>query len=894
MATANKRAPTPGSEYSRCYRDMRGVDFSSASDSTVNRFAMLENMYRDYDSGDGEAIESIPGFRKLFSTSGSINGVFLQRTADGNEFIIIHDTNQLFRLSLSDPSSVTKIIGIGVVNNARSHAFRYGGALYFADGMNLYLINDNGAARLVSNGLDTEPYIPTVYKNGQEYEEFNLMTSRYYERFEMTPTAAYARGTASLTYRILDPVAMTCSVSGITDKSETVYIPASVRIGEKVYTVTEIGNSAFSRSTSIVNLILSDTVKRIGVGAFYFCTSLQRISGGEGLLEIDTSAFSGSTLKEIYIPSGFKRFGVGAFSSNDVTISYGLDSDTYHKIENAPSCTILFGRKLKDMAIGVNLRAPTKKIISVDIDGTAQNYSYECNSAGFVTQVKLDTDDKDSLTGKTVSVLCEIDELSERRSEYGTDFSARSAKKKIALTSSVTRCTRSATVDGRVFVWGNPTYPSVVFYSKSTFAYDGKLYFGSLDYFEDGTDGREVISVIGLPEGIAVFTAAIGGEEAIFFHPSEDQKNSPQERRYPVTETHRGDAAVGEAILFYDDPVFMTTRGLLALGQRSLDLSRSVELRSSLVNPRLLTEDIATVSMALWRGYLAISVDGRIYLADSRATFNGTSGKEYEWFFLSGIGTYTGDSRVYRYAATAHDGYAVSTTPDSPVTETVYSEDTGGGLVYFVNSDEGKIEVYPTEEMTGGQFHPANRLISVGSSLLFTTDSGDLCIFNDDKRGVIPDSLLSDPDFDPSSYLATMGRRIHSDFYDFAGHAPRYALETFFDDCDLPHMAKSTVPGSLTVKLKTFTGSQVKCAIGRDHDGFRQIGEFDGGVTDLSRLSFASLPFSSDERATVTLRERERGWVEKSVALYSDRFRSPMGIYSTSFRYRIKGRIRYI
>ena len=51
--------------YSRYYGDFRGVDFSS--DHTMvsaNRFAYSLNMYKDYQAGEGQGIETIPGFRR--------------------------------------------------------------------------------------------------------------------------------------------------------------------------------------------------------------------------------------------------------------------------------------------------------------------------------------------------------------------------------------------------------------------------------------------------------------------------------------------------------------------------------------------------------------------------------------------------------------------------------------------------------------------------------------------------------------------------------------------------------------------------------------------------------------------------------------------------------------
>ena len=49
--------------YNVVYENMKGVDFSE-SGTTVqrNRFAYLENMYRDYEGDGKEVIESIPGY----------------------------------------------------------------------------------------------------------------------------------------------------------------------------------------------------------------------------------------------------------------------------------------------------------------------------------------------------------------------------------------------------------------------------------------------------------------------------------------------------------------------------------------------------------------------------------------------------------------------------------------------------------------------------------------------------------------------------------------------------------------------------------------------------------------------------------------------------------------
>ena len=66
--------------------------------------------------------------------------------------------------------------------------------------------------------------------------------------------------------------------------------------------VVGIAPEAFSGNTSIIAVILPDTVRSIGYHAFSDCTSLRDINFGEGLIEIDGVAFSGSAITSVDLP----------------------------------------------------------------------------------------------------------------------------------------------------------------------------------------------------------------------------------------------------------------------------------------------------------------------------------------------------------------------------------------------------------------------------------------------------------------------------------------------------------------------------------------------------------------------------------------------------------------
>ena len=78
MASAKKNLIKSRDEYTRYYGDFRGVDFSSDHTQVhPQRLAYLVNMYKDYRSGEGSSLETIPGFRRAayFKDIRKINGI---------------------------------------------------------------------------------------------------------------------------------------------------------------------------------------------------------------------------------------------------------------------------------------------------------------------------------------------------------------------------------------------------------------------------------------------------------------------------------------------------------------------------------------------------------------------------------------------------------------------------------------------------------------------------------------------------------------------------------------------------------------------------------------------------------------------------------------------------
>ena len=90
-----------------------------------------------------------------------------------------------------------------------------------------------------------------------------------------------------------------------------------------------IGKNAFSNST-ITELILPASVKKIEEGAFYSCSNLEKVTLNEGLETIGKNAFSETGIKEIIVPKSVKTLEAGAFANSmfltTVTLQEGLET----------------------------------------------------------------------------------------------------------------------------------------------------------------------------------------------------------------------------------------------------------------------------------------------------------------------------------------------------------------------------------------------------------------------------------------------------------------------------------------------------------------------------------------------------------------------------------------
>ena len=109
----------------------------------------------------------------------------------------------------------------------------------------------------------------------------------------------------------------TAIVSGHTDTlSEVITIPATVTKDGVKYTVTSIGDFAFSECSGLTSVDIPDGVTSIGNSAFSLCSDLTSVVIPDSVTSIGNDAFSWcSDLTSVVIPDSVTSIGNGAFSS---------------------------------------------------------------------------------------------------------------------------------------------------------------------------------------------------------------------------------------------------------------------------------------------------------------------------------------------------------------------------------------------------------------------------------------------------------------------------------------------------------------------------------------------------------------------------------------------------
>lgn len=149
---------TPKTPKTRVYSDFRGVDFTSDSTRvSLYRSPNCVNMYKDYKSSLGQAIETRPGFVNLLELESEIHGIhFIKKDSLK---VLVHTGKELLLWS-NYPDKQLKAdmqVLFSDMAETKSRAFVYDNKLYINDGKN-YIFYDGNEVKSV----DENAFIPTT------------------------------------------------------------------------------------------------------------------------------------------------------------------------------------------------------------------------------------------------------------------------------------------------------------------------------------------------------------------------------------------------------------------------------------------------------------------------------------------------------------------------------------------------------------------------------------------------------------------------------------------------------------------------------------------------------------------------------------------------------------
>lgn len=172
----------------------------------------------------------------------------------------------------------------------------------------------------------------------------------------------------------------------------------------------------------------------------------------------------------------------------------------------------------------------------------------------------------------------------------------------------------------------------------------------------------------------------------------------------------------------------------------------------------------------------------------------------------------------------------------------------------------------------GGIFGAASILKSMEENLFFGTKNGVVCSFNfdmRDERGEIPPK-----------------------YYSFDGRTIFCGCATKMDSCGIPHLTKNTVKKSTVIKTGSFLSSSAKVKVRTNRKPYEQIARINSTLFSFDNTDFSEFSFVTTEQSLFSVREKEKKWIEKQYYLYSDEYQKPFALFYISFRYNIAGRYK--
>lgn len=919
-------------EYSKYYGNFRGVDFSS-DHTQVNdqRFAYAVNMYKDYQSGQGQCIETIPGFRRRVEglPAEKIWGIHQINVNENGEWrrkVLVHCGTRLYSwdyednhsspgvlqkksVTLGDPES--EIDGFKTFNveigKFKTDQYRVAD-VFLQDGT---VIVD----ALIESQYENEVLTAVIESSELEKGDvvqiwYSLNGISYFNTIELPACKSISVVFNNRLHIFCGGKYFVYDGTDFVDVMGEAYIPTTY-----INTISS-GENADAGTQKENRNMLSPLFKH----SFYGDGSTVSFDLNESGATVEKVEVYGVKAQEVSFESyshgdGSSGFGIRYYFTADNVTYYSTDDGvTWHyddgdggSVQTATFNKGLFFYYVRELAYisGISFLQPPPEPLDA---GYPEGY------AGI--------------------------EITAKKQWYENDGET-------LIEESILNCTMACVFKNHVMLSGNPRYPNRVFWS----ALNNPAYFPVVNFKDLGVGDAPITGMIPIADALMVLKGDTQQDGSVYFLTPVETGDDLAPIIFTSVPGLSGTGCLGACVNFLDDPVFISRLGLEAMGQLSVRLERAIEHRSSLVDAKLTTMDLSRASMIEWNGYLVILIDGKIFMADSRQRYTDETGVlQYEWYYLEDIGVWDGQYVEYRYASSMRRdmyledgetpryivkyckncgqsgicdrknassftidgcgcgehttnwidldlklsdklGGEVVNPPDEDGKETAtvnftrLMTDAGYEIDLFYHIKEiespyeyGKIDGYQAllcttrENYTGGVFVPATTLAVIDNNLFFGTENGIICSFNFDMRNEFGE--------------------IPKEYYTFDNRAIFCGVATKMDNCGIPHLTKNTVKKSTVIKTRTMQTSGAKVKVRTNRKPYEQIARISSGQFFFDNVDFSDFSFVTTEHNLFAVREKEKKWVEKQYFLYSDEYMKPFSLFYIAYRYHVVGRYK--
>lgn len=407
-------------------------------------------------------------------------------------------------------------------------------------------------------------------------------------------------------------------------------------------------------------------------------------------------------------------------------------------------------------------------------------------------------------------------------------------------------CTITEIFENKVFFSGNPKEPNKYYWT----ALDDPTYVPITNFEIAGLESNPITALLTVNDVMYALKNTKNDEPAAYEIKELITDIEELAATYPNSPLRTGADCLSAVVRFIDDPLYISKDGVKAIGRQSVYYERAIEHRSTLIDSKLLQEDLSSAKFAQWRGYLCMLFSsGNLYLADSRQLKNG----QYEWFLWTDIGLW-------------------SNAENTPVYD-----------------DEEETILRHTYK-TGGVFNAATAIAEYNDKLYFTAEKDGeiyLCQFNTDilrEDGMLEEIAYSDGGSIEYTQLSDLSYAWLPEVlngYPLYGRPILNGLSTIRDNGGTYSLTKTLNKKGFAMLMKSFirSGCKVRYKVSGDTTWHEMSGMFSTSFFDFETVDFADTSFNVDDRVIVRLKKKVKKFDDISFLIYNNEVNKPFGIY---------------